>query len=133
LRKLPREPRRSRVGSPATFVSRVAGSAGTATGAFDVVAVGDNSSAVEVLGLPELPRLPPKKLFLVFVGEEPSGGEALPFEIPPMLEWRVRSANSDPMGASFGTEDLSVPRVRPMPAFEEDMRRKSMAGASAGM
>ena len=45
----------------------------------------------------------------------------------------MRSANSGPIGASSGFELLSVPRVRPIPALEEDILRKSRGFASAGM
>jgi len=45
----------------------------------------------------------------------------------------VRCANSEPTGASSGFEDRSVPRVRPRPTFEEDMRLVSRGFASAGM
>jgi hypothetical protein len=93
-----------------------------------VVASKAGSSFVDVRGLPELPRLlsnAPKTLFLVvgLVDGEVIGGEALPFEISPVLASRVRPANSEPMGASSGFELRSVPRVRPIPALEEDMRR----------
>ena len=64
---------------------------------------------------------------------EPTGGEVLLSEIPPWLSLRVRSANSEPMGASSGFELRSVPRVRPIPALEDDMRRKSRGLASGGI
>ena len=94
-----------------------------------VVALRGVSSAVELRGLPEpLGRLfskAPKTLLLVvgLVEGDPNGGELLPSDIPPVLRERVRSANSGPMGDSSGLELLSVPRVRPIPALEEDMRR----------
>jgi hypothetical protein len=102
-----------------------------------IVASLNGSSTVEVRGLPELARLlsnaPNILLLLVgLVDGEPNGGEALPFEISPELPRRVRSANSEPIGASSGLELRSVPRVRPIPALDEDMRRTSIALASGG-
>lgn len=95
------------------------------------------SSVVEVRGLPELARLfsnaPSIFLPLLGLGGDPIGGELLPSEIPPELSARVRWANSEPMGASSGLELRSVPRVRPIPALEDDIRRKSIGFASAGM
>jgi hypothetical protein len=93
-----------------------------------IAASGTRSSLVEFRGLPELPRLlsnAPKTLFLVvgLVDGEVIGGEAFPFEFSPGLALRVRPANSEPIGASSGLELRSVPRVRPIPALEEDMRR----------
>ena len=61
------------------------------------------------------------------VGDAASSDPALVFSM------RVRSANSGPIGASSGFELRSVPRVRPIPALEEDIRRKSMGFASAGI
>ena len=94
------------------------------------------SSVVEVRGLPELARLFSKapSILLPVDGLEGDsiGGELLSSEIPPVSSMRVRSANSGPMGASSGLELRSVPRVRPMPALEEDMRRKSIGFASGG-
>jgi hypothetical protein len=91
------------------------------------VALGLDSSEL-CLGLPELARRlsnAPNTPFRPVFGEDgdPTGGGLLPSDIPPCESCRVRSANSVPMGASSGFEDLSDPRVRPMPALEEDMRR----------
>jgi hypothetical protein len=58
------------------------------------------------------------------------GGEPVSSEIPPADTMRVRSANSGPMGASSGLELRSVPRVRPIPTLEEDIRRVSIGFAS---
>lgn len=125
------DPRRSPRGSSATADLSIGDSVETAE---SVVTVG--SSVVDVRGDPELPRRTlsndPSTPFLGLVGEPAVGGEALPSEIPPVLASRVRSANSGPMGASSGLELRSVPRVRPIPALEEDMRRKSIGLASAG-
>ena len=90
-------------------------------------AVGERSSTVEFRGLPELARLlsnAPNRFFLVVgLPGEANGGEFVPSEVSPVLPVRVRVANSEPIGASSGLELRSVPRVRPIPALEEDMRR----------
>jgi hypothetical protein len=92
------------------------------------VALRGVSSTVEFRGLPELARLlsnAPNMLLLAvgLVEGDPNGEEPFPSEISPVLCVRVRSANSRPRGTSSGLELLSVPRVRPIPALEEDMRR----------
>ena len=80
--------------------------------------------------LPELGRRfsSEAKTALFPIGDS-AGGDWPPSELPAS---RVREANSGPSGASSGFEPRSVPRVRPMPALEEDMRRKSIGFASGG-
>jgi hypothetical protein len=91
------------------------------------------SSEVEARGLLELARRLSNapSIFRPAEGDS-TGGGLLPSDIPLVLCMRVRSANSGPMGASSGFELRSVPRVRPIPALEDDMRRKSIGFASGG-
>jgi hypothetical protein len=132
LKKFVIEPRRSLRGSSETADLSTGDPGATA---LSVVIVG--SSVVDVRGDPELPRRTlskePSTPFLGLVGEPAVGGEELPSEIPPVLAKRVRSANSGPMGASSGLELRSVPRVRPIPALDDDIRRKSIGLASGEM
>ena len=117
-------------------LSSTGGESDLSAGSPDVSVPGTGSSVVEVRGLPELARLFSKAPSIPLLADglegDPIGGELLSSEIPPVLSMRVRSANSEPMGASSGLELRSVPRVRPIPALDEDMRRKSIGFASAG-
>lgn len=119
------EPRRS------ALLLSVSGGASPALASSAAIAESLSSFDDIRTGLPELARLLSKApKTLLFVG----GDSAIAASSPsaPALESRVRSANSGPSGASSGFELRSVPRVRPMPALEEDMRRKSIGFASGG-
>jgi hypothetical protein len=100
-----------------------------------IVSPGEGSSLEDCRGLPdEARRLSNEpKTFRGLEGDSAVGGDAAPSDPALLLPKRVRSANSGPTGASSGLELRSVPRVRPIPALEEDIRRKSMALASAGI
>jgi hypothetical protein len=110
-----------------TEVRLSVGAVGLSSAMAEESAMTAGSSEVEFRGLLELPRrlsnaasarLPTEELEEVPSSDVPTS--------------RVRSANSGPIGASSGLELRSVPRVRPIPALEEDMRRKSIGFASAG-
>jgi len=100
-----------------------------------IVSPGATSALVDSRGLPDDARLfsNAPNIFRGLEGDPAVIGDPPSSDPAPELSMRVRSANSGPIGASSGFELRSVPRVRPIPALEDDIRRKSMGFASAGI